>query len=97
MMNPRMLIGSVAAIVALAIGLLFWQPWTRGVAAPGKMPEAAPAGDQVTAAPDLEGGAVVPRLTAADTEKLQRGESVEMQVGGGSIVIGPPPKGGTSP
>lgn len=92
MKNSRWFLACLAIVgVPVIAWLALSKPW-KAIAPPGGMP-AAPTGGQAVA-PDLEGGLVVPRLSAEEAQKLKRGEPVEMKVGEGSIVIGksPPPE-----
>jgi hypothetical protein len=84
--------GLVVAVFLVGL-VVVWLAFLRTpTAAPGNQPAAVKAGEK---APSLlpEDGVMVPHLTAAEAEKVKKGETVTRAMpGGGHITIGPPKK-----
>jgi len=70
------------ACAAAAIGAIY--VWWPSTAPPGQVPAIAPA-DPRTELP-LDGYAL-PGLSAADLQKVQEGQAVDIRVGNGSVTI----------
>ena len=89
--SVRLRRGITTAGVVCLLGIILYSLGTvRRTADPGTVPGIPPA-DSSTAVPaSPENDIVVPRLNQEDFKKIQRGETVEIRVGGGVVTVGNP-------
>src|SRR5580704_3862024 len=84
-------VGSIGIICAVLVAIFVFQTSRTRTAAPGKIPGVPPANGLILNSP--EDGVVMPIISSADADKIKHGQSVEITVGTGKVIFGPPKQG----